>query len=106
MEKLQKELDRLIATLPNAEDFRHKLKTLVSVYPFNDYEYIIAALLAAFAAATVSAFTRWNRDCSSDRCTSSRTPSSMPAIDETGEIKRFRPAAGEEAPARRVTPSR
>lgn len=47
MEQLQKELDRLIATLPNADDFRARLETLVSVYPFNDYEYIIAALLAA-----------------------------------------------------------
>ena len=47
MEKLQKELDSLIATLPNADDFRARLETLVSVYPFNDYEYIIAALLAA-----------------------------------------------------------
>ena len=47
MEKLQNELDRLIATLPNAKAFRDSLDTLVSVYPFNDYEYIIAALLAA-----------------------------------------------------------
>ena len=47
MEKLQQELDRLIATLPNAEALRATLETLVSVYPFNDYEYIIATLLAA-----------------------------------------------------------
>jgi hypothetical protein len=47
MEKLQQELDRLIATLPNADAFRASLDTLVSVYPFNDYEYIIATLLAA-----------------------------------------------------------
>jgi len=47
MEKLQKELDRLITTLANAKAFRDSLNTLVSVYPFNDYEYIIAALLAA-----------------------------------------------------------
>ena len=47
MEELQKELDRLIATLPNAKAFRDSLDTLVSVYPFNDYEYIIATLLAA-----------------------------------------------------------
>jgi len=47
MEQLQRELDRLIATLPNADAFRAGLETLVSLYPFNDYEYIIAALLAA-----------------------------------------------------------
>lgn len=47
MEKLQDELDRLIVTLPNAKAFRDSLDTLVSVYPFNDYEYIIATLLAA-----------------------------------------------------------
>jgi hypothetical protein len=47
MEKLQKELDRLIATLPNEKEFRNSLDSLISVYPFNDYEYIIAALLAA-----------------------------------------------------------
>jgi len=47
MERLQQELDRLIATLPNADTFRASLETLISVYPFNDYEYIIATLLAA-----------------------------------------------------------
>ena len=34
-------------TLPNEEDIREKLDTLVSVYPFNEYEYIISHLLAA-----------------------------------------------------------
>jgi hypothetical protein len=47
MEKLKEELDRLIATLPNEGDFRQKLESLVSVYPFNEYEYIISALLGA-----------------------------------------------------------
>lgn len=47
MEKLKEELDRLIATLPNEADFRNKLANLFSVYPFNEYEYIISALLAA-----------------------------------------------------------
>jgi hypothetical protein len=47
MEKLQKELQKLIATLPNAEVFRSRLESLVSMYPFNEYEYIIAALLTA-----------------------------------------------------------
>lgn len=47
MEKLRSKLDDLTATLPNAEAFRSSLDELVSVYPFNEYEYIIAALLAA-----------------------------------------------------------
>jgi hypothetical protein len=47
MEKLRNELDGLLATLPNADAFRASLETLVSVYPFNEYEYIIAALFAA-----------------------------------------------------------
>jgi hypothetical protein len=47
MEMLKQELDRLVATLPNEEDFRLKLESLVSVYPFNEYEYIISALLGA-----------------------------------------------------------
>ncbi len=47
MEKLKKELDRLIEKLENAADFRAKLAGLESVYPFNEYEYIISHLLAA-----------------------------------------------------------
>jgi len=47
MEHLEQELERLIAALPNANAFRTSLETLVSVYPFNEYEYIIATLLAA-----------------------------------------------------------
>jgi len=47
MERLRNELDALLATLPNAKAFRASLETLVSVYPFNEYEYIIAALFAA-----------------------------------------------------------
>ncbi|MBI5574724.1 MAG: hypothetical protein HY919_09315 [Elusimicrobia bacterium] len=47
MEKLKKELDRLIDKLGNAKDFRKALETLVSSYPFNEYEYIISHLLAA-----------------------------------------------------------
>jgi hypothetical protein len=46
-EKLKEELDRLVATLPNQLDLQHKLETLVSVYPFNEFEYIISALLGA-----------------------------------------------------------
>jgi len=45
MEKLRQELDRLIDHLEDAKDFRARLKNLVSVYPFNEYEYIISTLL-------------------------------------------------------------
>lgn len=45
MEKLRKELDRLIDRLEDADDFRARLEDLVSVYPFNEYEYIISTLL-------------------------------------------------------------
>lgn len=41
MEKLKQELDRLIAPLPNEAGFHGKLENLFSVYPFNEYEYII-----------------------------------------------------------------
>jgi hypothetical protein len=45
MEKLRRELDHLIDRLEDAEDFRARLKNLISVYPFNEYEYIISTLL-------------------------------------------------------------
>jgi hypothetical protein len=47
MEKLKQALDQLVKTLPVEEKFRAKLESLVSVYPFNDYEYMISALLGA-----------------------------------------------------------
>jgi hypothetical protein len=47
MEQLHKELDHLLSNLKNVEEFRSSLESLVSVYPFNEYEYIIATLLAA-----------------------------------------------------------
>jgi hypothetical protein len=47
MEELKQELDQLVKTLPNQEAFRAKLESLISVYPFNDYEYMISALLGA-----------------------------------------------------------
>jgi hypothetical protein len=47
MEKLRQDLEQLIATLPDAEAFRSRLEDLVSVFPFNEYEYIIATLLTA-----------------------------------------------------------
>jgi hypothetical protein len=45
MEKLKEELDRLIAVLPDAEAFRSKLESLYSVYPFDEFEYIISTML-------------------------------------------------------------
>ena len=45
MEHLEKELDSLLKKLPNEQVFRNQLKSLVSVYPFNDYEFIISTLL-------------------------------------------------------------
>lgn len=45
MEKLRQILDEMIATLDNADEFRERLENLVSVYPFNEYEYIISTLL-------------------------------------------------------------
>ncbi|MFH0981170.1 MAG: hypothetical protein V2A79_06505 [Planctomycetota bacterium] len=46
MEHLQRELDHLVESLPNKQEFRNRLEDLVSVYPFNEYEYIISTLLA------------------------------------------------------------
>src|SRR5712692_8162868 len=46
MEHLQQELDRLLAKLPGADQIRSRLDTLVSVFPFNEYEFIISHLLA------------------------------------------------------------
>ncbi|MFH1881300.1 MAG: hypothetical protein ABIL62_01145 [Planctomycetota bacterium] len=47
MEKLRADLDNLIEKLEHSEDFKVSLENLVSVYPFNEYEYIISHLLAA-----------------------------------------------------------
>ncbi len=41
MEHLQEELDSLLSQLPNEQEVRDCLDSLVSVYPFNEYEYII-----------------------------------------------------------------
>ncbi len=46
MEKLKAELDVLIKKLENESGFRAALDEIVSVYPFNEYEYIISTLLA------------------------------------------------------------
>ncbi|HKC64503.1 MAG TPA: hypothetical protein VKB86_12755 [Pyrinomonadaceae bacterium] len=47
MEKLQAELDRLLSQLDNEDEVRARLETLISVYPFNEYEYMISTLLGA-----------------------------------------------------------
>lgn len=46
MELLEKELDSLLAQLPNEREIRERLDTLVSIYPFNEYEFLISTLLA------------------------------------------------------------
>lgn len=46
MEKLKAKLDELIEKLEHSADFKASLGNLVSVYPFNEYEYIISHLLA------------------------------------------------------------
>ncbi len=46
MEHLQEQLDSLLAQLPNELEVRNRLESLVSVYPFNEYEYMISTLLA------------------------------------------------------------
>ena len=46
MERLREDLDSLLASLSNEPEVRERLSSLVSVYPFNEYEYIIAHLLA------------------------------------------------------------
>ena len=46
MEHLEKELNSLLAQLSNEREIRDRLNNLVSVYPFNEYEYIISNLLA------------------------------------------------------------
>lgn len=47
METLKKNLEKLIEKLPvnNKEKLKNSLKELMSVYPFNEYEYIISNLL-------------------------------------------------------------
>jgi hypothetical protein len=45
MEHLRRELERLLQSAPNAAAVRARLEDLVSVYPFNEFEYIISNLL-------------------------------------------------------------
>ena len=42
MERLQEELQALLDGLPDEDEIHHRLDSLVSVYPFNEYEYIIS----------------------------------------------------------------
>ena len=46
MERLEKELETLLAQLPNEKEIRERFYTLVTIYPFNKYEYLISTLLA------------------------------------------------------------
>ena len=46
MEHLQQQLNELIERLPDPKGLHARLENLVSVYPFNEYEYIISHLLA------------------------------------------------------------
>ena len=45
MEKLKKQLDDLVSRLENESELRQRLGDLFSVFPFNEYEYIISTLL-------------------------------------------------------------
>lgn len=45
MEKLKQQLDDMMSDLANEAEISDRLDELVSVYPFNEYEYIIATLL-------------------------------------------------------------
>lgn len=47
MEKLRAELNALLSKLKNAKDVKERLENLISVYPFNEYEYMISVLLGA-----------------------------------------------------------
>lgn len=45
MEQLKSQLDQLIQKLPDASAVRNRLAELYSVYPFNEFEYVISTLL-------------------------------------------------------------
>lgn len=45
METLRRQLDDLMAALPDAAEVRARVNELYSVYPFNEFEYVIATLL-------------------------------------------------------------
>jgi hypothetical protein len=45
MEHLRSQIDTLLGRLPDAEAIRNRVAALYSVYPFNEFEYIISTLL-------------------------------------------------------------
>lgn len=47
MEKLQAHLNELLSRLNNESEVKARLESLVSVYPFNEFEYLISTLLGA-----------------------------------------------------------
>ena len=47
MKKLQSQLNELVPRLKNEAEVKARLETLVSVYPFNEFEYLISTLLGA-----------------------------------------------------------
>ena len=47
MEQLRAQLDELLNRLEQPDDVRSRLDELISVYPFNEFEYMISHLLAA-----------------------------------------------------------
>ena len=47
MEKLQAQLNELLSKLKDEPEVRVRLESLVSVYPFNEFEYMISTLLGA-----------------------------------------------------------
>ena len=47
MEKLQAQLNELLFKLEDESEIRTRLESLVSVYPFNEFEYMISTLLGA-----------------------------------------------------------
>ena len=46
MEQLRAQLDALLNRLENADEMRSRLDDLISIYPFNEFEYVISHLLA------------------------------------------------------------
>ncbi|MDE2852664.1 MAG: hypothetical protein OXN88_00685 [Chloroflexota bacterium] len=45
MEHLERELNALMSELPDEDELRIRLESLQSVFPFNEYEYVISTLL-------------------------------------------------------------
>jgi hypothetical protein len=46
MEQLERQINELLALLPDEQEIRERLDSLVSIYPFNEYEYLISHLLS------------------------------------------------------------